>query len=121
MINLTQQFPGGHPSEGDQDAYLEKTCTDAVNGYLGSENALRDKTLTLFWDTIDVSSWLAGSRQVTCSVGKELDSGGFATIVGSAKGDILINGAAPVPPPAAPDGRALPTPLPGAAPITTGG
>ncbi|MDV8055037.1 MULTISPECIES: septum formation family protein [unclassified Rhodococcus (in: high G+C Gram-positive bacteria)] len=121
VINLTQQFPGAHPSEGDQDAYLERTCTDAVNGYLGSDTALRDKTLTLFWDTIDVASWLAGSRQVTCSVGAELDSGGFATIVGTAKGDILINGAAPVPPPSAPDGRALPTPLPGAAPITTGG
>ena len=52
---------------------------------------------------------------------KELDSGGFATIVGTAKGDILINGAAPVPPPAAPEGRALPIPLPGAAPITAGG
>ncbi|WXG67771.1 septum formation family protein [Rhodococcus sovatensis] len=121
IIDLQQQFPTGIPSEADQDAYLEPTCTAAVNGYLGSETALRDKTLTLFWSTIDVTSWLAGSRQVSCSIGKELDEGGFATITGSAKGDILINGQPPAPPPAAPDGRALPTPLPGAAPITPGG
>lgn len=121
IVDLQQQFPSGIPSEADQDAYLEPTCTATVNTYLGSDTALRDKTLTLFWNTIDVTSWLAGSRQITCSVGKELDEGGFATITGSAKGDILINGQAPVPPPAAPDGRALPTPLPGAAPITPGG
>ncbi len=121
VIDLQQQFQVGIPNEADQDAYLEPTCTDAVNAYLGSDTALRDKTLTLFWSTIDVTSWLAGSRQVTCSIGKELDEGGFATITGSATGDILINGQPPVPPPAAPDGRALPTPLPGAAPITPGG
>lgn len=121
VIDLTQQFPDGIPTEADQDAFLEPACTSAVDAYLGSDTALRDKTLTLFWSTIDVTSWLAGSRQVTCSIGKELDEGGFATITGSATGDILVNGQPPVPPPAAPDGRALPTPLPGAAPITPGG
>ncbi len=121
VADLSQQFPNGIPNEADQDAYLTTVCTDAVNAYLGSPTALRDKTLTLFWDNIDVTSWLAGSRQVSCSIGSELDTGGFATIVGSAKGDILINGQPPVPPPSAPDGRALPTPLPGAAPITSGG
>ncbi|OZC87546.1 hypothetical protein CH282_10385, partial [Rhodococcus sp. 06-418-1B] len=102
IIDLQQQFPSGIPTEADQDAYLEQTCTEAVNGYLGSDTALRDKTLTLFWNTIDVTSWLAGSRQVSCSIGKELDEGGFATIAGSAKGDILINGEAPVPAGSAP-------------------
>lgn len=121
IIDLQQRFPNGIPSEADQDAYLEQTCTDAVTAYLGSDTALRDKTLTMFWNTIDVTSWLAGSRQVSCSIGKELDEGGFATITGSGTGDILINGQAPVPPPEAPDGRALPTPLPGAAPIAPGG
>lgn len=117
VVDLAAQFPGGLPSVEDQDAYLEPTCTQASDGYLGDPDALRNKTLTLFWDNVDASSWLAGSKKVSCSIGKEVDSGGFATIVGSAKGDITIDGAAPVPPPPVPDGRSLPTPLPGASPI----
>ncbi|MFE3291779.1 septum formation family protein [Rhodococcus sp. NPDC059234] len=117
VVDLGAKFPGGYPAVPDQDKYLEETCTQAANEYLGSPDALRNKTLTLFWDNIELSSWLAGSRKVNCSVGKELDSGGFAPITNSAKGDILINGAPPVPPPATPEGRSLPVPLPGAAPL----
>jgi hypothetical protein len=122
VIDLASQFPGGMPSVEDQDRFLEKACTDASTGYLGSPDVLRDKTLTLFWDNLDLDSWLVGSRKINCSIGQEVDGSGFATIVGSAKGEILINGQAPVPPPAAPDGRSMPTPLPGAAPLpSTGG
>ncbi|BCN81523.1 hypothetical protein RE0356_01640 [Prescottella equi] len=110
VIDLASQFPGGMPSVEDQDRFLEKACTDASTGYLGSPDVLRDKTLTLFWDNLDLDSWLVGSRKINCSIGQEVDGTGFATIVGSAKGDILINGQAPVPPPAAPDGRSVPTP-----------
>lgn len=116
VIDLGTQFPAGMPSVEDQDAYLEGVCTQAANEYLGSADALRDKTLTLFWDNIALESWLAGSRRVNCSVGTEVATGGFAAITGSAKGEILINGAAPVPPPSAPEGRSVPTPLPGASP-----
>ncbi|WP_169847140.1 septum formation family protein [Rhodococcus triatomae] len=114
VVDLSTQFPGALPSVEDQDRYLEGVCTQASNEYLGSADALRDKTLTLFWDNVDVESWLAGSRRVNCSVGKELDTGGFATVTGTARGDILINGQPPVPPPPVPEGRSLPTPLPGA-------
>lgn len=117
VVDLGAQFPGGLPSVEDQDRFLEPTCTQASEAYLGGADVLRNKTLTLFWDNVDASSWLAGSKKVSCSIGKEVDSGGFASIVGSAKGDITIDGAAPVPPPAVPDGRSLPVPLPGAAPI----
>ncbi|MFC7957237.1 septum formation family protein [Rhodococcoides kroppenstedtii] len=117
VVDLGAQFPGGLPSVDDQDRYLEPTCTQAAEAYLGGPDVLRDKTLTLFWDNVDASSWMAGSRRVSCSVGKEVESGGFAAIVGSAKGDITIDGVAPVPPPPVPDGRSLPTPLPGAAPL----
>ena len=116
VIDLGTQFPGTMPSVEDQDRYLEGVCTQAANEYLGSAEALRNKTLTLFWDNIALESWLAGSRRVNCSIGKEVETGGFSAITGSAKGEILINGVAPVPPPAAPEGRSLPTPLPGAAP-----
>lgn len=121
VIDLARQFPGGMPSVEDQDKFLEKACTDASNGYLGSPDALRDKTLTLFWDNLDLDSWLVGSRKINCSIGQEVNGDGFATIVGSAKGDIQINGQTPVAP-TAPDGRSLPTPLPGAASLPpTGG
>lgn len=110
VVDLATQFPGDLPSIEDQDRYLENVCAQAANEYLSSADALRDKTLTLFWDNINVESWLAGSRRVNCSIGKELDSGGFATVTGSARGDILINGEAPVPPPPLPEGRPLPGP-----------
>lgn len=116
VVDLAAKFPGGYPAVGDQDSYLEETCTQAAAEYLGSPDALRNKTLTLFWDNLELSSWLAGSRKVNCSVGKEID-GGFSPIVGSAKGEILINGAPPVAPPPLPEGRSVPTPLPGAAPL----
>src|SRR5690606_39478094 len=80
-----------------------------------SPEAIRNKTLTLFFDYVDAASWLAGSRKLDCMIGKGTDREGFAPIVGTAKGDILINGEAPVPPPNT--GRSTPTPLPGAAPL----
>ncbi|MFC4606137.1 septum formation family protein [Rhodococcus kronopolitis] len=119
VVDLGAKFPDGFPTVEDQDRYLEETCTQASNEYLGPDG-LRNKTLTLFWDNVDLTSWLAGSRKVNCSVGKEIDTGGFASIVNSTKGEILINGAPPVPPPALPEGRSVPTPLPGAAPAPIG-
>ncbi|AYA24680.1 MULTISPECIES: septum formation family protein [Rhodococcus] len=117
VVDLGGQFPGGLPSIEDQDGYLEETCTRLVNEYLGDPEALRNKTLTLFWDNLDYDSWLAGSRKVNCSIGKQVEGGGFSSITGSAKGDILIDGQPPVPPPPVPEGRSLPTPLPGAVPL----
>lgn len=117
VVDLSERFTGGLPSVEDQDAFLEETCTQRVNEYLGDPDALRNKTLTLFWDNLRFDSWLAGSRKVNCSVGKQVDGGGFASITGSAKGDILIDGQPPESPPELPEGRSLPTPLPGAAPL----
>ncbi|WP_245672751.1 septum formation family protein [Aldersonia kunmingensis] len=115
VIDLATQFPAGPPSVEEQDRFIEPACTKASSDYLGSPDALRNKTLTLFWGQFDATSWLAGSRKVNCSVGKGADVG-FAPVQNSAKGDILIDGQPPVPPPAVPDGRSVPTPLPGAAP-----
>ena len=83
----------------------------------GDPQALRNKTLTLFWDNLGYDSWLAGSRKVNCSIGKQVEGGGFASITGSAKGDILIDGQPPVAPEPLPEGRSLPSPLPGAVPL----
>ena len=116
VVDLAVQFTGGPPTADDQEKYLNETCSKVVDEYLGSPDALRNKTLTAFLgEPLDPLSWLAGSRKVNCNIGKGTTDG-FAPIVGTAKGDILIDGQPPVPPPAEPEGRALPTPLPGAEP-----
>lgn len=111
IINLAERFPGGPPSTEDQDEFLRDACADATAEYLGAPDAVRNQTLTVYWDTVRLPSWLAGSRLVNCTVGSPAETG-FAPIVGAARGQITINGEAPVPPPAAPEGRALPVPVP---------
>nr|WP_067786513.1 septum formation family protein [Nocardia amikacinitolerans] len=114
-VDLGAHFTGGPPAKEEQDKYVEEQCANAATEYLGSPEAIRDKTLTLFFDYVDARSWLAGSRKLDCMIGKGTDREGFAPITGSAKGEILINGQAPVPPPNS--GRSTPAPLPGAAPL----
>lgn len=114
-IDLGAHFTGGPPAKEEQDKFVEQECTRTSSDYLGSPDAIRNKTLTLFFDYVDARSWLAGSRKLDCMIGKGADREGFAPIQGSARGDILINGQAPVPPPNS--GRSTPAPLPGAAPL----
>jgi hypothetical protein len=114
-VDLAGHFTGGPPAKEDQDKFVEEECTRTSTDYLGGPDVIRNKTLTLFFDYIDARSWMAGSRKLDCMIGKGADREGFAPITGSARGDILINGQAPVPPPNT--GRSTPAPLPGAAPL----
>jgi hypothetical protein len=66
---------------------------------------LRTTTLTLIYPTLALPSWSAGSREVACSIGATLGNGGWATLVNSVKGALLINGQPPVPPPDIPEER----------------
>jgi hypothetical protein len=113
-IDLGTQFTGGPPAATDQDKFMQEQCARVAGSYLGGPDALINKTLTVFWDDLDVRSWLVGSHKLNCLVGKGAAQDGFSSITGSAKGKILIDGQAPVPPPKS--GRATPSPLPGAAP-----
>lgn len=99
------------PNLDEQNAYLQSTCPGTTNQFLGGNDKLDQTTLNLQWSTLAETSWLAGSRQVVCYVGLP-DQGGFATLVGDAKGNLLINGKVPTPPPAEPPGRLNPTPVP---------
>lgn len=103
-VNLAEKFPGGLPAEPDQDAFIKEVCTTLTDAYLAPV-ALRDTTLTLIYSTVSLPSWSAGSRQVSCSIGATLGNGGWATLINSAKGPLLINGQPPVPPPAIPEER----------------
>ena len=109
-VNLAEKFPAGLPSEPDQDAFIKETCNAMTDAYLAPVQ-LRDTTLTLIYSTISLPSWTAGSRQVSCSIGATLGNGGWATLINSAKGPLLINGQPPIPPPSIPESR-LNIPLP---------
>jgi predicted heme/steroid binding protein len=110
-VNLGEKFPGALPSENDQDAYIKGECTRMTDAYLAPV-VLRTTTLTLIYNTISLPSWTAGSHQVTCSIGATLGNGGWSTLVGSAKGPLLINGQPPVPPPDIPPERLNMSPIP---------
>jgi hypothetical protein len=100
-VNLADAWPGPPPSQPDQDAFIRDACTRATDAYL-SPVALPTTGLTLIYSTVPPPSWLAGSRQVSCGIGAPLGDRGWATLNGSAKDRLLINGGAPGARPAAP-------------------
>src|SRR5271165_4583975 len=103
-VNLAEKFPGPVPAEPDQDGFIKDSCTKMTDAYLAPIK-LRATTLTLIYPTVSLPSWAAGSREVACSIGATLGNGGWATLVNSAKGQLLINGQPPVPPPDIPEER----------------
>ena len=110
-VNLAEKFPTAMPSEADQDGFIKDACTKMTDAYLAPVQ-LRTTTLTLIYNTISLPSWSAGSHRVSCSIGATLGNGGWATLVGSAKGPLLINGQAPIPPPDIPPDRLNLPPIP---------
>ncbi|HYB80404.1 MAG TPA: septum formation family protein [Mycobacterium sp.] len=109
-VNLAEKFPGALPAEPEQDGFIKDACTKMTDAYLAPIK-LRTTTLTLIYPTVSLSSWAAGSREVACSIGATLGNGGWATLLNSAKGQLLINGQPPVPPPDIPEERLMP-PIP---------
>ena len=99
------------PSKEEQNAFLASVCPGQAQRFMGGKEKLEATTLNTQWSVILEPSWLAGSRTAICYIGLP-DRGGFATLVGDARETLLINGKLPVPPPQAPPGRALPTPVP---------
>ncbi|MEB4209389.1 septum formation family protein [Mycobacterium sp. 94-17] len=114
-VNLAEKFPGGLPAEPDQDGFIKDSCTKMTDAYLAPVK-LRTTTLTLIYPTVPLASWTAGSREVACSIGATLGNGGWATLLNSARGQLLINGQPPVPPPDIPEERLTMPPIPLQAP-----
>ncbi|KAA1250231.1 hypothetical protein F0Q45_10825 [Mycobacterium simiae] len=110
-VNLAEKFPNALPSEPEQDAFIKDACTRMTDAYLAPIK-LRTTTLTLIYPTLSLPSWSAGSREVACSIGATLGNGGWATLVNSAKGSLLINGQPPIVPPDIPEERLSLPPLP---------
>jgi len=114
-VNLAEKFPAALPAEPEQDGFIKDSCTKMTDAYLAPVK-LRSTTLTLIYPTVSVPSWQAGSREVACSIGASLGNGGWATLVHSAKGQLLINGQSPVAPPDIPEERLTMPPIPVQAP-----
>jgi predicted heme/steroid binding protein len=117
-VNLAEKFPAALPAEPEQDGFVKDSCTKMTDAYLAPVK-LRTTTLTLIYPTVSLPSWQAGSREVACSIGASLGNGGWATLVNSAKGQLLINGQPPVPPPDIPEERLTPPSIPVQAPAPT--
>jgi predicted heme/steroid binding protein len=115
-VNLSEKFPNALPAEPEQDGFIKDSCTKMTDAYLEPVK-LRTTTLTLIYPTVSLPSWAAGSRAVACSIGATLGNGGWATLVNSAKGALLINGQPPVPPPDIPEERLTSPQIPVQAPV----
>lgn len=103
-VNLAEKFPVGLPPDAEQDAFIKDVCTKMTDAYLAPIQ-LRTTTLTLIYSTVSLPSWTAGSHQVSCSIGATLGNGGWATLLNSARGPLLVNGQPPIPPPDIPEER----------------
>jgi hypothetical protein len=75
-------------------------CAATTEAYL-SPNSAAATSLTVRYTPISAASWAAGSRQVACRLGAAEPGGRWATLVGSTKTGLLIDGqpTAPAPPP----------------------
>lgn len=100
-VNLGEPFPSGVPTTDEQNNFLSGVCTGAANDYLGSEEAVYQSTLQMFWPTITSNSWLGGSHSVNCFLMSPATDGegAFNTLNGSARDSFTVNGAPPPPQP----------------------
>ncbi|MFB9566651.1 septum formation family protein [Saccharopolyspora hordei] len=91
VVDLSEQFPGGYPAEGDQDGFLATRCAELTDRYAGGPTVAKDKGLVTYWDTLAQESWDAGSRTVNCKVSAQLpDGSGLAPVTGSVKGEVRV-------------------------------
>ncbi|GED96291.1 septum formation family protein [Gordonia crocea] len=116
VIDMSSRFgarTSGKPWPGveAQNKFLTPICPVQAHRFMGGKQKFDKTTLNIQWSTVSEIGWLAGSRKAVCYMGLP-HKGGFATLVGDARSQLLINGKIPTPPPAAPPGRALPTPVP---------
>lgn len=104
-VGLAERFPGARPSDADQRAFINETCTRTADAYLAPAT-LAQSGLSLGYETLSPTSWAAGSRQVSCSIGRPAAQGW--TVANSSARNLSP---ADLPPPAAP-----PAPIPVVAP-----
>jgi hypothetical protein len=115
-VNLADVFTGPPPATVAQDDVVRDGCAAATTAYLppGSPAAT---SLTVRYTPISAAGWAAGSRQVACRLGAADPDGRWATLVGSARTGVLIDGqSAAVPAPTPPTADVVTAPVPVAPP-----
>ena len=95
-VDLADKFSDAPPPDAQQGPLISDACTKITDAYLAPIN-LPTTTLTLTASTIPAQSWAAGSRKEACTIGAPRDKGSWATLAGSAKGTMSINGQSPPP------------------------
>ena len=120
MDDLSTAFDQAAPSTEAQDAVVRDACTAVTSSYL-SPGTLAAKGLVLRYRPIAATGWIAGSRRIACRIGSVKADGGWATLVGTAKTDLLIDGqpAAPGPDPVEPATAPVIDSVPAESPDTT--
>ncbi|MEU0497323.1 septum formation family protein [Mycobacterium sp. NPDC006124] len=102
--NLAERFTGGLPSDAEQRSFITEACTRATDAYLAPAR-LSTSGLSLGFDPVSAVSWAAGSRQVSCGIGKPAEQG-WAPRTGSVRtsspADLPPLPVAPPPPPPPP-------------------
>lgn len=78
-VNLADRFPDTLPSDSDQRAFIEEACTRAADVYLAPGN-LATARLSLGYRTVSAASWNAGSKQVSCDIGRPGQPGWIAWV-----------------------------------------
>jgi hypothetical protein len=97
-IDLSTVFDQAAPSIAAQDAVVRDACGAATSAYL-SPVALEATSLALRYQPIEATGWVAGSRRIACRIGSAKPDGGWATLLGSAKTGVVIDGQAAATPP----------------------
>ncbi|HEY0637210.1 MAG TPA: septum formation family protein [Pseudonocardiaceae bacterium] len=118
VVDFSVAFPeSDYPDEAKQDAAAEPVCTQLAATYAGGPTVVADKKLTVYWDTLHLESWKAGTRKVDCKLGALLpDKSGFAPVTGGVQGVVAI-GATPAPPAPETATPGAPAPLPAPLPL----
>ena len=112
VVSLADVFTGPPPATVAQDDVVRDGCAATTEVYL-SPGSPAATSLTVRYTPISAASWAAGSRQVACRLGSVDPGGRWATLVGSARTGLLIDGqpAAPAPTPPTADVVTAPAPV----------
>jgi hypothetical protein len=94
VVSLADVFVGPPPEIAAQDEVVRRDCSAVTEAYL-SPVSLPATSLTVRYTPISPASWAAGSRQIACRLASPEPDGRWATLVGSARTGVSINGRQP--------------------------
>jgi hypothetical protein len=93
-VSLADAFSGPPPAIAAQDGVVRGGCGAVTDAYL-SPLPLAATSLTVRYTPIAPASWEAGSRQIACRLASPESDGRWATLVGSARTGVTIDGRQP--------------------------